>query len=212
MRLDEKYRPTTFQDVVGQEKAVKLIQSLVSRSWGGRAFWMAGGSGSGKTTIARIIANMNADKLYIHELTGRELTLTTLTEIKNRWIYIPMSDKPGYALIVNEAHGLAKPVIEKLLDLLENLRDNVVVIFTTTREGNDLFEEQLDSGPFASRCINIRLAARSICEPLARRAKEIARQERLDGQPHEAYVRLLRKCKNNMRAALSEIESGAMLS
>ena len=50
MTLAEKYRPKTLQEVVGQDKACKVISGLPSV--GGRAFYITGKSGTGKTTLA----------------------------------------------------------------------------------------------------------------------------------------------------------------
>jgi len=210
MRLSDKYRPKSLKEVIGQDKAVKIMERLTNRSWGGRAYWIAGNSGTGKTTLAWILARMQAHELYITEIVGRQLTANRLRDISDKWHYRPMYGS-GYALIVNEAHGLTKPVIEILLDVLENLPDNVLVVFTTTRDGQDLFEEQLDSSPFASRCISITLASRGLCEPFAQRAKAIAKSEGLDGKTLSDYIRLMKNCRNNMRMALQQIEAGAML-
>jgi replication-associated recombination protein RarA len=168
---------------------------------------LSGNSGTGKTTLAKIIADKTVSgEFEIVEIVGRELTTLNLRSIMERWIYCG-----GHALIVNESHGLTKPVIEKLLDVLENLPETVCVIFTTTREGNDLFEEQLDSSPFSSRCINLSLASRGLAPIFADRAREIARLESLDGRPEAEYMKLVNRHKSNMRAVLTEIESGVML-
>ena len=209
--LAEKYRPNRLEQVVGQDRAVAVVSRLLARSQGGRAYWITGKSGTGKTTIARIIAQEQADSLYIREVVARQLTLKELQAAVDSWRYSPMATKPGHALIVNESHGLSRPLIETFLGVIEDLQDNVVVIFTTTRDGNDLFEEKLDSAPFGSRCISLNLAARNICQPFAVRAREIAEAEDLNGKPIEAYISLMRSCRNNLRAALNQIECGAML-
>ena len=114
--------------------------------------------------------------------------------------------------MINEAHGLRVDAIRQLLVLLERLPDHVVVVFTTTSDGQDqLFEDQIDAHPLLSRCIVLSLARRDICEPLARRAQEIAIAEGLDGKPFAEYIKLLRLHKNNLRAAIQDIETGAMM-
>ena len=65
--LFEKYRPSNFDEVLGQDRAVKKVKTLLSRSWGGRAWWICGASGTGKTTIGRIIAGCGADDFYVTE-------------------------------------------------------------------------------------------------------------------------------------------------
>lgn len=203
--LHEQYRPSRLSDVLGQEKAVKVLSRF--GSFGGRAFYLSGNSGTGKTTIAKIIAGQTVIGGFdVVEIVGRELTTLTLRSIMERWMFCG-----GHALIVNESHGLTKPVIEKLLDVIENLPSHTVIIFTTSREGADLFEEQLDSSPFSSRCINISLASRGLAPIFARRAREIAGVEGLDGKPEADYMKLVNRHRSNMRAVLMEIESGAML-
>jgi replication-associated recombination protein RarA len=209
MRLDEKYRPANLGQVVGQDKAVGVVRSLMSRGIGGRAFWVAGESGTGKTTLARIMAGSVAHEDDTRESVARELTPAAIREITARWMYVPVGQ--AHAWIVNEAHGLSRPCIEVLLDILERLPDRCCVFFTTTVEGNDLFDEHIDAGPFSSRCITIKTTNQGLADVFARRAKEIAVAEGLDGQPIAAYKRLAQKCRNNLRAMLNEIEAGAML-
>ena len=59
--LYEKYRPKTFAEVLGQDKIVKRLNILAQTSLAGRAYWITGQSGTGKTTIAKIIAAQCAD-------------------------------------------------------------------------------------------------------------------------------------------------------
>lgn len=73
--LYERYRPQVWSEVVGQEKALNLIDRLRQRgSLTGRAFWITGNSGTDKTTIARLIADEVAGPLGVTELASGDLT------------------------------------------------------------------------------------------------------------------------------------------
>jgi replication-associated recombination protein RarA len=192
--LYEKYRPRTLEEVVGQDRAVAQVRALLARGIGGRAVWLSGPSGSGKTTLARIIARSIADDYMVTELdSADQLTVSEL----ERWaesMYLSGMGKGGRALIVNEAHGLRRDIIRRLLGVLERLPAHVVVIFTTTKDGQEaLFDDYDDAGPLLSRCLRVTLTNQGLAKAFAERFQVIAQTEGLDGQPLTAYVKLMQR-------------------
>jgi len=209
--LAEKYRPTSLEDLAGQDAAVAQIRSVLARGgWGGRAWWITGPSGSGKTTLARIIAAFGADDLGIEEIDAGTLTPAKLRIIEEECRFRMLGSKAGRAFIVNEAHGLRKDTIRQLLVTLERLPEYVVWIFTTTKSGEGkLFEDDVagDAAPLLSRCVEVTLAMDT--RAFAERAKWVSVQEGIDGLPLPVYEAAILGSQGNLRRLLQRIESGA---
>lgn len=214
--LFEKARPTSWDAVVGQPKAVALLRKL---NPGGRSYFLAGPSGSGKTTLARILAHEHCETWHVDEIDAADCTMDYLRAIEVDATYRGMGEKHGKCWIANEAHALRGQVLTRFLTLIERLPEHCFVIFTTTKGRQAVLAGFDDAEPFLSRCTVVPMAwheyAADKVGPLtrefAKRALEIARAEGCDGRPIEEYERLALRCRHNLRQMLSEIESGCML-
>ena len=213
VQLYEKYRPKRLSQLRGQDKAVRIIRQHVAKGGvGGRAYWISGKSGQGKTTIARCIAATLADEWATVEYdSGGDVDADEAEKIANSMGTYGWG-RGGRAYIINEAHGLrSKAIVRKFLGILERIPAHVVFIFTTTIDGNVLFEDaQEDSGPLLSRCTRIRLTSQGIAPLFARLVKLVAQREGMDGKPIKDYVSLANAESGNCRAMFQAVEAGVM--
>jgi replication-associated recombination protein RarA len=210
--LHERYRPLTFAECVGQDRAIKrLTQIQATSGLGGRAYFLAGPSGTGKTTLGRLIAADVADAMNIDELDATDLSAAAIREIEHSSRCYGMGERNGRAYLLNEAHGLNKAAVRQLLTTLERIPQHVAWVLTTTIEGEESLFEGIDANPLLSRCISVPMARRGLAEAMAARALEIARAEGLDGRPLSQYIELVKQHRNNLRSVLNHIEAGGML-
>lgn len=211
MQLFTKYAVTSFDDILGQDKAVTMLKRVQERTgFAGRAYWITGAFGTGKTSIANIIANDIADDWCIEEMDGTGITGAKIIDMA-RSLSMRGMCKPGRAVIVNEAHGLRKDAIRQLLITLEPVQSHVAWIFTTSNIGNaTLFDDCDDASPLVSRCLKVELTNQGLCKLFAEKAQKIAKAEGLGDIPIAKFEALAKKEKNNFRAMLSAIELGSI--
>ena len=211
--LHEQYRPADFAGVVGQPRAIAEIERVLARGWGGRAWLIHGASGTGKTTLGRIIAARGADPFDVDERDAKRIGMDDLREIERGLQYRGLGKDGGKAVIVNECQNLSKAVASALLVSLEPIPKYACWIFTTTRPPSLFAEGDIGAEiglPFLSRCSEIALSNDGeTVAAMGQRAAEIARLEGLDGLPDGVYKTAAEKCKGNMRQLLQRIESGA---
>ena len=215
--LFEKHRPKEWGDVVGQDAACRQIECLKSRGLGGRGYWLAGPSGTGKTSLAYLVAAEVAGDLGTDEVDASTMMPKDILDWRRKVSRRCLGEPSGWALIMNEAHGMRKDSVRALMNVLdgkERIPSYAVVIFTTTDKGQaQLFDGCIDAHPLMSRCQIMPLVSdgEALTLGFAIRCRQIAVAEGLDGQDLSEYVALVRREKHNFRSCLQKIEGGAML-
>ncbi len=152
--LARKWRPLTFDDMVGQEFIARTLKNAVRTGRLAHAFLFTGSRGVGKTSAARILAKcLNCDQgptptpcnecascreitegrsLEVYEIDGASNTsVDDIRELRENIKYMPRPGKRR-VYIIDEVHMLSKSAFNALLKTLEEPPEHVVFIFATT--------------------------------------------------------------------------------
>lgn len=138
MSLYQEYRPKKLDEVVGNENTIQAIREHFTQSDPKRishCHIISGSSGTGKTTIARIIATelLGADPTFgIHEInTADNRGIDTARDIIDKMRGLPLKGR-SVVFVIDEAHGLTADAKRAFLKPTEDMPSHVYFFFCTT--------------------------------------------------------------------------------
>lgn len=131
--LYRKYRPQEFKDVIGQDHIVKAISGAIKSGKVAHAYLLCGPRGTGKTTIARIIAReLGTSPHDIYELdAASNRGIDEAREIRENLNTLPFDSKYK-VYILDEVHMLTPQAWNALLKSIEEPPAHVIFILATT--------------------------------------------------------------------------------
>lgn len=130
--LTTKYRPYDLDQVFGQDDACNALEAALERG-SSRSFLLSGPSGTGKTTLARIVARlMNCNDRDVQELDAATYTgVDDVRAIQSAMQFMPMMGERR-AVILDEAHRLSKQAWDACLKSIEEPPEHLVWFVCTT--------------------------------------------------------------------------------
>lgn len=150
MELYRKYRPSSFDEMVGNEATIKSLKKELEN--GSHVFLFTGNAGCGKTTLARIVAKeVGAGELSIREINSAENRgIDTAREVMEQMRYTP-TDGNALVWIFDECHQWLATVQNAFLKALEDTPEHVYFFLCTT-------DPQKLIAPLKTRCsiINVK--------------------------------------------------------
>lgn len=214
-----KYRPQTFEELLGQEAVQRTLQNAIKEGRIAQAYLFAGPRGVGKTSAARILSKaLNCEKgptpepcnkcsscvdvisgssMDVIEIDGASHTqVDNVREIRDAVKYLP--SKGRYKVyIIDEVHMLSVSAFNALLKTLEEPPPHTVFIMATT-------EPRKLPLTVISRCQRYEFKPIPV-ELAEKRLEEVAKIEGIKIDP-EGLMLIAMRAEGSMRDALSLLE------
>ena len=202
--LYRKYRPQTFNDIVGQNHIVSVLKNAIDKDQISHAYLFYGSRGTGKTSIAKIFANeVNGNEIYqkenvdIIEIDAASNNgVDEVRDIKEAIKFLPTEGKYK-VYIIDEVHMLTTAAFNALLKTLEEPPAHVIFILATT-------EIHKIPATILSRCQRFEFKNLSQ-EQLIDRLKYIAKEENLVIE-EAAIEKISTLAKGGLRDAISILD------
>ena len=217
LALYRKYRPVDFDSVYGQEEVVTVIKNAINNNMISHAYLFCGPRGTGKTTIAKIIARMvNCENLIdgkpcgkcyncINFLNSNDIVeidaasnngVDEIRELRDKINLVPSNAKYK-VYIIDEVHMLTTQAFNALLKTLEEPPAHVIFILATT-------EPHKIPLTIASRCQKFRFTKIN-SKKIVDRLSEIAKLENITVSEDVLYE-IARISDGGMRDAINFLD------
>ncbi len=217
--LYRKYRPQTFAEVVGQEAIVRTLKNAITAGSVRQAYLFAGPRGTGKTSMARILAkSLNCThgptatpdgtchacvaiaagtSLDVIEMdAASQRGIDDIREIRDRVVLQPVEGKHKI-YILDEAHQLTDAAWNALLKLIEEPPPHLVFVFCTTDLSKVL-------PTVRSRCQTF-VFQRPRLQDILTVLTRVAEGEKIDA-PQQALSLVARSARGSFRDATSTLD------
>lgn len=223
IKLAKKYRPVTFEDVIGQDSVIRILKASIEQNLYSSAYLFCGPFGDGKTTIARIFANTilcespvdnnpcgkcESCLLFLEErhFGYREIDAASyggkddMVNLRDDASTLAISKKR--IINIDESHDISKQGQDALLKQTEDCPEHLIYMFCTTNP--DKLENTLRDRFMEFHIIKVGTAL------IAQRLRIICEKEGINYFDDALQV-IAERSEGHVRSAINLLEEAAYL-